>query len=211
MGLFEAVFYVFCVGGCWSPAGEGTKSVVRKACASVTRADYFCFPLFCCLEAGGQIIEDRVCVYMFISPFPYFSSPPLLVTPFSREIKQAAQPHFSNLLQTLMRGREELRCRLSAAAWPLAGLLGLLVCRSRPSSCLVPAGVAAPSWGPCPNRFESHVSMFCLSASAVVDVWQHCQPNRVKSRKNQGIAVRLTRALLLAGFLLRKAWCCLCG
>lgn len=46
-------------------AGKGSKSVVRRACTDVRRADYFCFPLFCCLEAGGQIIKDRE--YMFIS------------------------------------------------------------------------------------------------------------------------------------------------
>lgn len=78
-------------------AGKGSKSVVRRACTDVKRADYFCFPLFCCLEAGGQIIKDRE--YMFISLFLSSPSPsPFLMTPFSRGIKRAAQPHFSSRL-----------------------------------------------------------------------------------------------------------------
>lgn len=121
--LFKTVFTYFMWEGVGPCAGKGSKSVIRKACTYVMRADYFCFPLFCCLEAGGQIIEDRE--YMFISPFLSFSSPPLLVTPFSSGIKQAAQPHFSNLLQSLIREMEELwSCACVQPAWPLWALLG---------------------------------------------------------------------------------------
>lgn len=59
----------------WEGAGpcacRGRKSPVRRACTCVMRADYFCFPLFCCLEAGGRIIEDRE--YMSVSPSLSFS------------------------------------------------------------------------------------------------------------------------------------------
>lgn len=93
---FKTVFTYFMWKGAGSCTGKGSKSVVRRACTYVMRADYFCFPLFLCLEAGGQIIEDRE--YVFIILFCLFHHPPLLLTPFSRGIKRAAQPHFSNLL-----------------------------------------------------------------------------------------------------------------
>ena len=91
---------------------------------------------------------------MFTGPFLSFSSPPLLVTPFSRGIKQAAQPHFSGLFQGPIRGTEELwrgaGAQLGAAGRPQPsgavpapwGRAGLGWCRC---SSL---GTAQPGWSP---------------------------------------------------------------
>lgn len=127
------------------------------------RADYFCFPLFCCLETGGQIIEHRE--YMFISPFlPLSSPPPLPGDPIFRGIKRATQPHFSNLLQSLIRGVEELWHE--AHVQPAGPRL-----RSLPShSC--PAGTVWPLLVPLSlleiplNKSESCVNSFSLHRCA---------------------------------------------
>lgn len=74
--LFKTVFTYLTWEVAGPCAGKGSKSVVRRACTYVMRADYFCFPLFCCLEAGGQIIEDRVYVYQSFSVFFHHTLPP---------------------------------------------------------------------------------------------------------------------------------------
>lgn len=125
-------------GGCWSLCLRGWKICCQKARTSVMRADYFCFLLFCCLEAGGQIRGQRVS----IGPFPSFPLPLPSGDPIFAGIRPAARPRFCDLLPSQTGEAVEVWHRGHAARPELRGS-GLR---------LPPRPAAAPLCGPVPLR-----------------------------------------------------------
>lgn len=125
------------------------------------RADYFCFLLFFSLQPGGQITEHREYVYQ---SFPAsFITTPLPGDPIFRGIKRATQPHFSNLLQSLIRGVEELWHK--AHVQPAGPRLLSLPTHSCPAGAVRPLLVSLSLLGIPLSESGSCVSNFSLSCA----------------------------------------------
>lgn len=125
--------------------------------------------MFCSLQTGGQITEHREYISLSVLSC-LFHHHPLPGDPIFRGIKQATQPHFSNLLQSLIRGVGELWHE--AHVQPLQPCHPFLPCRGclGSASAPVPPGDPSVSESACEQLFSLLLCQGCRCSTA----WHGC-------------------------------------